>query len=216
MRSRGSLFRVTAAALFALSLSVAAAAQSDERRETVAVTYPLEQTVNLRFRGTTRLPRLTGSAKVKRTGRRNTRVEMCIDNLPRAYELGSVYTTYVLWAISPEGRADSLGEIKRSGSQFVNSKVDVTTTFETFALIVTAEPHFMVRSPSRMVVLENLPPSNPGDATVATVPVQYIGNSSAYFRDPRLPDLADRDLLRTPTSRSEERRVGKECRSRWS
>jgi outer membrane protein OmpA-like peptidoglycan-associated protein len=200
MRSRSSLFRVTAAALFALAFSVSAAAQGDERRETVAVTYPLEQTVNLRFRGTTRLPRLTGSAKVKRTGRRNTRVEMSIDNLPRAYELGSVYTTYVLWAISPEGRADSLAEIKRSGSQFINSKVDVTTTLETFALIVTAEPHFMVRSPSRMVVLENLPPRDPGDATVATAPVRYIGNSSDYFRDPRLPDLADPDLLRTPTS----------------
>jgi outer membrane protein OmpA-like peptidoglycan-associated protein len=192
--------RVTAACLFTLVLSVAAAAQGDSRRETVAVTYPLDQTVSLRFRGTTRLPRLTGSAKVKRSGRRNTRVEMSIDNLPRAYELGSVYTTFVLWAISPEGRADSLGEIKRSGSSFINSKVDVTTTLETFALIVTAEPHFMVRSPSRMVVLENLPPRDPGDATVATVPVQYIGNSSDYFRDSRVPDLADRDLLRTPTS----------------
>lgn len=192
--------RVTAACLFTLVLSVAAAAQGDSRRETVAVTYPLDQTVSLRFRGTTRLPRLTGSAKVKRSGRRNTRVEMSIDNLPRAYELGSVYTTFVLWAISPEGRADSLGEIKRSGSSFINSKVDVTTTFETFALVVTAEPHFMVRSPSRMVVLENLPPRDPGDATVATVPVQYIGNSSDYFRDSRVPDLADRDLLRTPTS----------------
>lgn len=200
MSSSLSFSRVAAAVLFALALSVVAAAQGDARRETVAVTYPLDQTVNLRFRGTTRLPRLTGSAKVKRTGRRNTRVELSIDNLPRAYELGSVYTTYVLWAISPEGRADSLAEIKRSGSQFVNSKVDVTTTFETFALIVTAEPHFMVRSPSRMVVLENLPPRDPGDANVATVQVQYIGNSSDYFRDPRVPDLADRDLLRTPTS----------------
>ena len=192
--------RVTAAVIFALALSITALAQGDARRETVAVTYPLDQTVNLRFRGTTRLPRLSGSAKVKRSGRRNTRVELSVDNLPRAYELGSVYTTYVLWAISPEGRADSLGEIKRSGSQFINSKVDVTTTLETFALIVTAEPHFMVRSPSRMVVLENLPPRDPGDATVATVPVQYIGNSSDYFRDSRVPDLADRDLLRTPTS----------------
>jgi outer membrane protein OmpA-like peptidoglycan-associated protein len=200
MKSSFTPSRVAAAVLFALALSVGALAQGDARRETVAVTYPLEQTVSLRFRGTTRLPRLSGSAKVKRSGRRNTRVELSVDNLPRAVELGSVYTTYVLWAISPEGRADSLGEIKRSGSSFINSKVDVTTTLETFALIVTAEPHFMVRSPSRMVVLENLPPRDPGDATVATVPVQYIGNSSDYFRDSRVPDLADRDLLRTPTS----------------
>jgi outer membrane protein OmpA-like peptidoglycan-associated protein len=160
----------------------------------------LEQTVSLKFRGTTRLPRLSGSAKVKRTGRRNTRVEMNIDNLPRAFELGSIYTTYVLWAISPEGRADNLGELKRSGSQFIDTKVDVTTPLETFALIVTAEPHYLVRSPSRMVVLENLPPRDPGDAQVNTIPVQYIGNVSDYFRDSRVPDLADRDYIRTPVS----------------
>jgi outer membrane protein OmpA-like peptidoglycan-associated protein len=194
-------FRTSAAVLLALLLCAAqAAAQADMRRETVAVSYPLEQNVGLKFRGTTRLPRLSGSAKVKRTGRRNTRVEMNIDNLPRAFELGSIYTTYVLWAISPEGRADNLGELKRSGSQFINTKIDVTTPLETFALIVTAEPHYLVRSPSRMVVLENLPPRDPGDAQVATVPVQYIGNASDYFRDSRVPDLADRDYIRTPVS----------------
>ena len=201
MRFSGSPFRVMTALVFALTLGLAATrAQTDLRRETVAITYPLDQQVTVKFVGTTRLPRLKGEAKVKRTGRRNTRVELDIENLPRAYELGSVYTTYVLWAISPEGRADSLGEIKRSGSQFVNTKVDVTTTFETFALIVTAEPHFMVRTPSRMVVLENLPPRAPGEAQVATIPVQYLGNTSDYFRDSRVPDLADREFIRTPTA----------------
>jgi hypothetical protein len=200
MNLKGSTLRVTAAALLALALCATALAQSDIKRETVAVTYPLDQTVSLKFRGTTRLPRLKGEAKVKRSGRRNTRVVLEIENLPRAYELGSVYTTFVLWAISPEGRADNLGEIKRGGGMFVNSKIDVTTPLETFALIVTAEPHYLVRTPSRMVVLENLPPRNPGEATVATVPVTYMGNSSDYFRDPRIPDMADRDLVRTPTS----------------
>jgi outer membrane protein OmpA-like peptidoglycan-associated protein len=201
MRFNGSPFRVAAALLFALLLSAPAVfAQADSRRETVAVSYPLEQTVSLKFRGTTRLPRLTGSAKVRRTGRRNTRVELSVDNLPRAYEVGAVYTTYVLWAISPEGHADNLGELKRSGSQFIDTKIDVTTPLETFALIVTAEPHHLVRTPSRMVVLENLPPRDPGDAQVSTVPVQYIGNTSDYFRDSRVPDIADRDLLRTPIS----------------
>jgi outer membrane protein OmpA-like peptidoglycan-associated protein len=201
MRFNGSPFRVAAALLFALmSCAPAVLAQADSRRETVAVSYPLEQTVNLKFRGTTRLPRLTGSAKVRRTGRRNTRVELSVANLPRAYEVGGVYTTYVLWAISPEGRADNLGELKRSGSQLIDTKIDVTTPLETFALIVTAEPHYLVSTPSRMVVLENLPPRNPGDAQISTIPVQYIGNTSDYFRDARVPDLADRDLLRTPVS----------------
>jgi outer membrane protein OmpA-like peptidoglycan-associated protein len=175
-------------------------AQSDMRRETVAITYPLDQNVSVRFRGTTRLPRLTGEAKVRRSGRRGTRVELSLKNLPRAIEVGGVYSTFVLWAITPEGRADNLGEIKRSGSFIVNSKLDVTTPLQTFALIVTAEPHFLVRSPSRAVVLENLPPNDPGDATVATVNVRYIGNTSDYLTNSRVPEIADADYVRTPTS----------------
>ena len=175
-------------------------AQADSRRQAVAITYPLDQTITVRFRGTTRLPRLKGEAKVRRTGRRGTRVELSIENLPRAIEVGSVYTTYVLWAISPEGRADNLGEIKRSGSTIIDSKIDVTTPLQTFALIVTAEPHFLVRGPSRMIVLENLPPQRSGDADVDTINVQYIGNTSDYLNNPRVPEIADADYIRTPTS----------------
>jgi outer membrane protein OmpA-like peptidoglycan-associated protein len=201
MNSSGPLFRrFVLLPVILLIAATLAHAQSDLPRQSVAITYPLDQTVNVKFRGTTRLPRLTGEAKVRRAGRRGTRVELSIDNLPRAYELGGVYTTYVLWAISPEGRVDNLGEIKRGGSFIVNSKLDVTTPLQTFALIVTAEPHFLVRGPSRMVVLENLPPTRPGDAEIATANVNYLGNSSDYFNDTRVPDLADADLRRMPTS----------------
>jgi len=107
-----------------------AVAQQDVERKTVAITYPLDETVTVRFRGTTLLPRLKGEAKVRRAGRRGTRVELKIDDLPRASELGGIYTTYILWAISPEGHVDNLGEIKRSGSSFVDSKLDVTTALK--------------------------------------------------------------------------------------
>jgi outer membrane protein OmpA-like peptidoglycan-associated protein len=196
LRNSSAIFAV----LLTLALSALAFAQSDVQRQTVAITYPLDQTVNVKFRGTTRLPRLKGEAKVRRQGRRGTRVELNIENLPRATELGGIYTTYVVWAVSPEGRVDNLGEIKRSGSQFIDSKLDVTTPLQTFALLVTAEPHFLVRVPSRMVVLENLPPTKPGDAEVATVNVQYMGNTSDYFKDARIPDVADPDYLKTPTT----------------
>ncbi len=199
---RSPLFRtliVFTVGVLMLSAPVARA-QSDLNRQTVAVTYPLDETVNLKFRGTMRLPRLKGEAKVRRSGRRGTRVEMEIENLPRAYELGSIYSTFVVWAISPEGRADNLGEIKRGGSFIVNSKIDVTTPLQNFALIVTAEPHFLVRGPSRMVVLENLPPRDPGSAAVTTANVQYIGNTSDYFNESRVPEVADQEYVRTPTS----------------
>src|SRR5215212_6415958 len=116
------------ACLLAASIVVA---QQDVERKTVAITYPLDETVTVKFRGTTLLPRLKGEAKVRRAGRRGTRVELSIDDdLPRASELGGIYTTYILWAISPDGHVDNLGEIKRSGSTFVNSKLDVTTPLQ--------------------------------------------------------------------------------------
>jgi len=183
-----------------LLLTGVAFAQSDSPRQTVAVTYPIDETVTVKFRGTTLLPRLTGEAKVRRAGRRGTRVELSVDDIPRASELGGVYTTYILWAIAPDGRVDNLGELKRSGSSFVNSKLDVTTPLQTFAMIITAEPHFLMKVPSRMVVLENLPPQRPGNSQIATVNVQYLGNSSDYFRDRRVPEIADRDYRTTPVS----------------
>jgi len=194
-----STIRIAAFLLITL-VAVSALAQNDVRRTTIAITYPLNQTIEVPFHGTTRLPRLKGDAKVRRQGRRGTRVELNIDNLPRAYELGSVYTTFVLWAISPDGHVDNLGEIKRSGSGIIDSKIDVTTPLQTFALIVTAEPHFLVHSPSRMVVLENLRPPMPRDAQIEIVPVQYIGNSSDYFRDQGVPTIAESDYRDIPTA----------------
>jgi outer membrane protein OmpA-like peptidoglycan-associated protein len=181
-------------------VSAFAQSVSDSDRQTVAITYPLDQTVKVNFQGTTRFPRMKGEAKVTRQGRRGTRVELSIENMPRAYELGGIYTTYILWAITPEGRVDNLGEIKRSGSIIVNSKIDVTTPLQTFALIVTAEPHFLMRGPSRMVLLENLPPRNPAGAEVEIVTVQYLGNASDYFTSRSVPQIAESDYLKTPVS----------------
>src|SRR4029079_3185767 len=196
-----SFCRVLAIALITGLLSaVTAFAQSDFERKTVAITYPLDETVTVKFRGTTVLPRLKGEAKVRRAGRRGTRVEFHVDDLPRASELGGIYTTFVLWAISPDGHVDNLGEIKRSGSSFVDSKLDVTTPLQTFALILTAEPHFLMKVPSRMVVMENLPPTRPNGSQIATADVRYIGNSSDYFRNAHVPEIADADYKLTPVS----------------
>ncbi|MEN3325897.1 MAG: hypothetical protein V7638_704 [Acidobacteriota bacterium] len=187
-------------ALSACLVFVSVATAQDVERKTVAITYPLDETVTVKFRGTTLLPRLKGEAKVKRAGRRGTRVELSVEDLPRASELGGIYTTYVLWAISPDGHVDNLGEIKRGGSVFVDSKIDVTTPLQTFALILTAEPHFLMKVPSRMVVMENLPPQKANGSQVETVDVRYIGNSSDYFRTARVPEIADADYNKTPVS----------------
>src|SRR3954469_6976512 len=193
-----SSFLVPALAL-TLNFGAIVFAQSDATRTTTAITYPLDQTIEVPLHGTTRLPRLKGSAEVKRQGRRGTRVQLSVDNLPRGYELGGVYTTFVLWAISPDGHVDNLGEIKRSGSGFIDSKIDVTTPLQTFALLITAEPHFLVHAPSRMVVMENLAPSGK-NIQLETATIQYIGNASDYFRDSRVPPIAQTDFREIPVA----------------
>jgi outer membrane protein OmpA-like peptidoglycan-associated protein len=178
--------------------AVPALAQTDVPRKTVAVTYPLGESVDLYFRGTTRFPRLRGQARVERKNKTGTKVNITLENLPRPYELGGAYTTYILWAITPEGRADNLGELKfRSGTIFQNPRGEFTTPLQTFALIVTAEPHYLVKEPSRAVILENIQPSG---SVANIVNVSYFGNSSDYFRDPRTPEIAETDYIRTPVS----------------
>ncbi len=174
-------------------------AQVDVPRKTNAVTYPLDEEVLLQFRGTTRFPRMKGDATIKRTEKSGTKISLSVSKMPRPFELGAGYATYVLWAISPTGQVDNLGEIKRRGFWEFDSKIEVTTPLQTFALIITAEPHFLVSRPSQEIMLENLNPYSRSGRTIATTSsVQYFGNSSDYFRDARTPQIADVDYRRTP------------------
>jgi len=116
-------------------------AQSDLTEAAIAITYPLEGLCVVKFRGTTLLPRLKGEAKVKRGGRRGTRRRASIDSLPRRMSWWDLHHLHPV-AISPSGSVDNLGEIKtRWQARLSLSKLDVTTPLQTFALIVTAEPH---------------------------------------------------------------------------
>ena len=105
------------------------------------------------FAGTTLLPSADGKAKV-RSKRGTLEVEAEFGNLQSPTTFGSEYLTYVLWAISPEGRAVNLGEVLVGDND--RSKLTATTDLQAFALIVTAEPYYAVRQPSNVVVLENV------------------------------------------------------------
>ncbi len=187
--------------LFVLVSADFAFGQVDIGRRTTAITYPLDEVVNVQFRGTTRFPRMKGDAKIKRTSRNGSEIDLSVSKMPRPFELGAGYATYVLWAISPEGQVDNLGEIKRRGFFEFDSKMSVTTRLQTFALIVTAEPHFLVRRPSQEIMLENLNPTARSGRTIPTsVAVQYFGNTSDYFRDSRTPEIAEIDYSKTPST----------------
>lgn len=104
------------------------------------------------FRGTPLLAKAHGEAKVE-SKQGYIEIEVEFRELQSATAYGPEYLTYVMWAITPEGRATNLGEVLLNGS---NSKLDVTTELQTFGLIVTAEPYFAVTQPSDVVVLENV------------------------------------------------------------
>jgi outer membrane protein OmpA-like peptidoglycan-associated protein len=104
------------------------------------------------FRGTELLLGARGEAKVE-SKQGYIEIEVEFDGLRPATKNGAEYLTYVLWAITPEGRTANLGEVLLNGSK---SKLDVTTDLQVFALVVTAEPYYAVRQPSDLVVMENV------------------------------------------------------------
>ncbi len=157
-----------------IALSVSAFAQSN--RQSTVVVEPMSSTpifrvtvvsrnvqaVNyehrsgaskLDFAGTDLMPSANGVAKVN-SRRGSIEVDAEFGDLREPTTFGNEYLTYVLWAISPEGRAINLGEVLVGDNH--RSKLRVTTDLQAFALIVTAEPYYAVRQPSNAVVLENV------------------------------------------------------------
>ncbi len=195
------IFGYLATFIFIFSTAIFTFGQVDVARQTTAITYPLDELVITQFRGTTRFPRMKGEGRIKRTSKNGTEIEVTVSKMPRPFELGAGYATYVLWAVSPDGQVDNLGEIKRRGTFEFDSKISVTTPLQTFALIITAEPHFLVRRPSQQIMLENLSPYSPTGKTIATTrAIQYFGNASDYFRDARTPEIAEIDYQKTPST----------------
>ena len=107
----------------------------------------------LDFAGTDLMPSANGVAKIN-SKRGSISIEAEFGDLQKPTTFGTEYLTYVLWAISPEGRAVNLGEVLLGGNH--RSKLNVTTDLQAFALIVTAEPYYAVRQPSNAVILENV------------------------------------------------------------
>jgi len=107
----------------------------------------------LDFTGTDLMGSANGVAEVN-SKRGSIQIDAEFGSLRKPTTFGNEYLTYVLWAISPEGRAVNLGEVLVGENH--RSKLRVTTDLQAFALIVTAEPYYAVRQPSNVVVLENV------------------------------------------------------------
>jgi outer membrane protein OmpA-like peptidoglycan-associated protein len=123
------------------------------QRELDAVNYLNRSgSTKVGFVGTELMPRASGEAKVdSETGK--THISVHFSGLTPANGFGKEYLTYVLWAISADGRPQNLGELELSGDK---ASLDVTSSFQSFGMIVTAEPYFAVSQPSDVVVLKNV------------------------------------------------------------
>src|SRR6202048_364950 len=123
-------------------------------RSVQAVNYKHRSgSTKLDFAGTDFMGSANGNAEVN-SKRGSIEIDAEFGNLRKPTTFGNEYLTYVLWAISPEGRAMNLGEVLVGENH--RSKLRVTTDLQAFALIVTAEPYYAVRQPSNVVVLENV------------------------------------------------------------
>ncbi len=124
-------------------------------RDIPAVNYLHRQgPTRIGFQGTALMPDARGAARVDENDGRAS-IDLDLEGLTPANGFGSVYLTYVLWAITPEGRPANLGEVLPTGKKD-HVKINVTTNLQVFGLVITAEPYFAVSTPSDIVVMQNV------------------------------------------------------------
>lgn len=189
--------------VFTLSPAAQAQGGGDARRKTIAITY-YRDPISVPFTGTTLRPTARAEATVERWRKRNeSEIDIRLDNMIPAYNYGGDYTTYVLWAITPAGQVDNLGEFRLKGD---SARLKAATPHQTFAMIITAEPHFLVKLPSQKVILENLAPDT-DKVSVQSSNVYFMGDTGRYYTDTTLPQVAERDYNKIPMELLQARRA---------
>ena len=155
------------------------------KRMTLAVNYPEGEGTEVNMVGTALNPQAMGKAEVKRKEGR-TRVKLRMQSLAHPQSLGAYYTTHVLWAIAPEGQAENLAELPIV-KEF---DFEVTTSFQTFGLIITAEPHSAVRMPSPIIIAENALRKGT-EGTIEASRIEYSGDPGTLYvvSSPNAPAL---------------------------
>lgn len=158
-------------------------------RTVPAVNYLTNSSTRIDFKGTPLLPLAEGDAKVEDKKGLMT-IDASFSKMSPATQLGPEFLTYVVWAITPEGRASNLGELQLNGNK---GKLSVTSRLPNFAMIVTAEPYFAASAPSEVVVLQNVPRSDtkgettPVTATLLKRSTYHEANLESFTIDPKVP-----------------------------
>ena len=150
-----------------------------------AINYRNGSSSKVDMQGTQLMSTAMGEAKVQsRTGR--VEVELKMYGLEPANKFGMEYLTYVLWAISPQGRAVNMGELVLDHDQ---TKLKATTELQTFGLVVTAEPYFAVTQPGSLVIAENvLRTDTAGSAQQIQFSYELLGRDAYSSTNARIND----------------------------
>jgi outer membrane protein OmpA-like peptidoglycan-associated protein len=166
---------IAAAQTSAAPASAAASAAPVVSRTVKAMHYRPGSSVKIAFHATDLMPNATGEAKIE--GKKSSiSIDAKFQNMEEATKFGLEYLTYVLWAISPEGRADGLGEvtIERGG----NAHIKASTDMQTFGLVLTAEPYFAVTQPDNTVVFESVLPDGVGQGENIETKYELLGRGT--------------------------------------
>jgi hypothetical protein len=202
-RLRATSGRSLVAALAGLALTAQVAAQQIEQGVAIVAekiasrvdgfSYHADTSSDLEFRGTTIAPRVTGSVRVK-TAVGRTELNARLEHLPDPAALGP-FAAYVLWVITPEGRATNVGVFDSDGER---GRIETATPLSAFALIVTAEPHFAVSVPGQYVIAQNVGTSvkgTPLSVTSLAARADYAGLPRAA-RDVHQPVPIELEMAR--------------------
>src|SRR5215470_8746766 len=143
-------------------------------RTTKAVHYRPGASLKTAFQATELLAGSSGEAKIE-AKKTNIAIDAKFQGMEDATRFGLEYLTYVLWAVSPEGRADNLGEVMLDHG---NAHVKALTDFQTFGLIITAEPYSAVSQPGNMVVMESVVPENVAQGEEISAKYELVGRGT--------------------------------------
>lgn len=144
-------------------------------RTTEAMHYRPGGNSKIGFRATELMTRASGEARIE-VKKTNISIDAKFEGMEDATKFGLEFLTYVLWAVSPEGRAVNLGEVTLDHGK---GHVKTFTDLQTFGLIVTAEPYSTVTQPGNMVVVENTFPEGGGEAISARYELLRSGTYSS-------------------------------------
>lgn len=145
------------------------------KRTTLAVRYVESKKTSVNLTGTSLAPRVLGKVDVEYK-RNDARIKLKVQNLDSPQTFGPFYTTFVVWAITPEGQAESLNELPSGYA----GEIQAQSTAQTFGVIITVEPHSAVKTPSQKVVAETTLPKTPIPG-VQTTQVEYRADKGKFY-----------------------------------